>query len=303
MQISDYSQRSVDEDLLALRRFNRSYTQRIGALDESFLGSGRPLGPSRVLFEIGPDGIGLLQLRRRLGLDSGYVSRLLRQLESEGLVTVSADPTDGRRRVLRLTKRGSRAWRDLDRSSDALARRLLEPLSPRQRSELTHLLSRADRLVRMATVCFEVVDPSSAEARAAMTEYFSELDRRFPGGFDPGDTLVVDAPSMRAPEGAFVLARSDDEVVACGGVKAIDASTAEIKRMWVHPGFRGTGLGRRMLERLEQAARGLGRGRVVLDTNPTLIEAITMYERAGYRSIERYNDNPYAGRWFAKSLI
>jgi DNA-binding MarR family transcriptional regulator/GNAT superfamily N-acetyltransferase len=255
-----------------------------------------------MLFEIGPDGIGVRTLRQRLGLDSGYVSRLLRQLEAERLVTVTRDPTDGRKRIIGLTPRGLDAWRELDRSSDALARRLLQPLSPRQRDELTGLLSRADRLVRAATVQFEVVDPSSPEALAAMTEYFAELDRRFPDGFDAGDTLTADAPWMRAPDGAFVVARSDDHVVACGGVKAVDTSTAEIKRMWVQADFRGTGLGRRMLERLERAAGDLGRSRVVLDTNPTLVEAITMYERAGYHSIERYNDNPYAGRWFAKSL-
>ena len=73
-----------------LRRFNRSYTQRIGVLGESYLDTGRPLGASRVLFEVGADGARVAELRRRLGLDSGYLSRLLRQLEQEGLVTVRA---------------------------------------------------------------------------------------------------------------------------------------------------------------------------------------------------------------------
>jgi GNAT superfamily N-acetyltransferase len=68
------------------------------------------------------------------------------------------------------------------------------------------------------------------------------------------------------------------------------------------PRLRGLGLGRRLLARLEDVARDLGRTRVVLDTNEVLVEAIAMYERAGYRSIERYNDNPYAHRWFAKDL-
>ncbi|MET0663770.1 MAG: helix-turn-helix domain-containing protein, partial [Ilumatobacteraceae bacterium] len=82
-----------------LRHFNRSYTQRIGVLDESYLHTGRPLGPSRLLFEIAVDGSSVLELRRRLGLDSGYVSRLLGQLTSEGLVTVDADPADRRQRI------------------------------------------------------------------------------------------------------------------------------------------------------------------------------------------------------------
>ena len=85
----------ADEQTAVLRRFNRTYTQRIGALDESFLGTGRPLGPSRLLFEIGSgDGAGatVRELRDRLGLDSGYLSRLLRALETDGLVVVRPDP-------------------------------------------------------------------------------------------------------------------------------------------------------------------------------------------------------------------
>jgi DNA-binding MarR family transcriptional regulator/GNAT superfamily N-acetyltransferase len=293
----------VHEHVAALRRFNRSFTQRIGALDESFLGSGRPLGPSRLLYEIGVDGIGVLELRNRLGLDSGYVSRLLRQLEADGLVTVTADPDDGRRRRAGLTRRGRVEWKRLDRRSDALAERLVAPLSARQRQQLTEALGNADRLLRAATITFDVVDPQSADALWAMTEYFDELDRRFPTGFDPGETLVVDAASMRAPEGAFVVAHSDGDAVACGGVKRVDAATAEIKRMWVHRRLRGAGVGRRLLEHLEGVARGLGHTQVVLDTNATLLEAIAMYEQAGYSPTERYNDNPYAARWFVKRLV
>jgi ribosomal protein S18 acetylase RimI-like enzyme len=72
--------------------------------------------------------------------------------------------------------------------------------------------------------------------------------------------------------------------------------------MWVDPDWRGTGLGRRMLTELEQHVARLGYPRVVLDTNATLTEAIAMYTGAGYRSVARYNDNPYAERWFAKRL-
>jgi len=82
-----------------LRSFNRSFTQRIGVLDDSFLGSGRPLGLARLLFEIRPgDGATTLELRRRLGLDSGYLSRMLRSLERDRSVEVIQDPDDGRRR-------------------------------------------------------------------------------------------------------------------------------------------------------------------------------------------------------------
>jgi ribosomal protein S18 acetylase RimI-like enzyme len=85
-------------------------------------------------------------------------------------------------------------------------------------------------------------------------------------------------------------------------VQRHDGTTGEIKRMWVHPAWRGVGLGRRMLTRLEEQVAALGYRRVVLDTNDTLTEAIAMYERAGYRAVDRYNDNPDAMCWFAKSL-
>ncbi|TDT14500.1 MarR family transcriptional regulator with acetyltransferase activity [Ilumatobacter fluminis] len=292
----------IDDVTEQLRRFNRSFTQRIGVLDDSFLGAGRPLGQARLLFEIGMGHASLLHLRHRLGLDSGYLSRLLRELEHDGLVDVVADPDDGRRRVATLTDAGRRAWADLDRRSDDLAARLIDPLTDRQRDELASALATADRLLRAAAIGFDVVDPASEEAVAAMSAYFGELDDRFTDGFDPGDTLVTDAPSMRAPTGSFVVARSDDDVVACGGVVRHDASTGEIKRMWVHADWRGAGVGRRTLAALEAEVARLGYDTIVLDTNAVLTEAIAMYGRAGYTPTDRYNDNPYAQRWFTKPV-
>lgn len=289
-------------DVSTLRTFNRSFTQRIGVLDDSFMQSGRPLAAARLLFEIGTDGASVLDLRHRLGLDSGYLSRLLRELEADGLTTAVPDPDDARRRLVRLTPSGRAAWTELDSRSHELAAGLIDPLSARQRQRLAEALRSAERLLRVATLTFDVVDPSSDDALGAMNAYFEELAVRFSDGFDPGDTLTADAPAMRAPTGSFVVARSDDAVAACGGVHRCDDTTAEIKRMWVHPDWRGEGVGRRMLERLEEQIVALGYTDVVLDTNDTLTEAIAMYERAGYRSIARYNDNPYAKCWFAKSL-
>src|SRR5258708_40216634 len=88
-----------------VRRSNRAVTQRVGALDDEFLARDRPLGQARLLWEIGPDGAGLRSLRARLDLDSGYLSRLLRALEADGLVTVDSSGPDGRVRTARLTRR------------------------------------------------------------------------------------------------------------------------------------------------------------------------------------------------------
>jgi len=285
-----------------LRRFNRAWTQRVGVLDEAFLGSGRPLGPARLLFEIGPDGAGVLALRQRLGLDSGYLSRLLGRLVDEGLVEVLPDPSDRRRRLATLTARGRREWQELEDRSERMARDLVAPLSESQRARLDDALATAELLVRAATVELAAVPADSPEAVAAVSSYVAELDRRFPGGFDPGDALTADADALAPPYGTFVLARSADEVVACGGVQRIGDATAELKRMWVHPDWRGAGLGSRLLRHLEDEAARAGHRTVRLDTNGSLAEAIAMYGRAGYRPIERYNDNPYAQAWFEKAL-
>ncbi len=284
-----------------LRRFNRSYTQRIGALDDSFLGLGLPLASARLVFEIGARPTTVHALRGRLGLDSGYLSRLIRGLERAGQVAVRADETDRRRRVLELTPAGHALLEELDRRSVERARAILDPLSPRQRERLEQALATADLLVRAATVSFERVDPTDPAAREAMTRYFAELDQRFENGFDPGPLGPEDDAQLRLPDGLFVVANSDGEPVAGGGVRRCDGF-GEIKRMWVHPDWRGAGLGSRMLRRLEDEAAALGYRVVRLDTRHLLTDAIALYQRSGYQEIDRYNDNPYATHWFEKRL-
>jgi DNA-binding MarR family transcriptional regulator/GNAT superfamily N-acetyltransferase len=286
-----------------LRHFNRTYTQRIGVLQESFLGLGMPLAAARLLFEIGPAGTTVRELRDRLGLDSGYLSRLLRTLQERGLVIVEPDPDDMRRRRAALTPKGSSTYRRLEDRSERLAEGILQPLSERQRDRLTTALATADLLVRAATVQLRRVDLRSPLATRAVDQYFAELNRRFPNGFDAAAARAADAAAVGDGAAVFVVASSDGLPVSCGGVHPLSATTGEIKRMWVHPEWRGAGLGSRLLRHLESVAVELGYQTVRLDTNGTLTDAIALYERAGYRRIARYNDNPYAQVWLEKSLI
>jgi ribosomal protein S18 acetylase RimI-like enzyme len=150
---------------------------------------------------------------------------------------------------------------------------------------------------------FTVVDAASDDARWARAQYFAELNRRFPNGFDPGATVDDDDAALFAPpSGLFVTALRDGATIGCGALSLHDEQTAEIKRMWISPDSRGLGVGRRLLSALEDHCREAGRQRVVLDTNGTLREAIALYRSCGYVEIERYNDNPYAQHWFEKYL-
>ncbi|KRB77076.1 PadR family transcriptional regulator [Nocardioides sp. Root190] len=281
-----------------LRRFNRTWTQRVGVLDESFLGTGRPLAVSRLLFEIGAGDASVLALRERLDLDSGHLSRMLRRLEDDGLLTTQPDPGDRRRRVATLTAAGRAAYDDLERRSAERAETLVAPLTSRQQERLAEALATADLLVRAATVHLREVTAEAPEALVATGHYFAELDALFPAGFDPG-------PPVPEPDATWVVATSDGAPVAHGGIRpapAVGPDAAEIKRMWVDSTWRGAGLGSRMLRHLEDLARAKGHDRVVLDTNGQLRDAIAMYDRSGYCRIERYNDNPHAEAFFEKDL-
>jgi DNA-binding MarR family transcriptional regulator/GNAT superfamily N-acetyltransferase len=285
-----------------IRRFNRTVTQRVGALSDAFLSRDRPLGQARLLWEIGADGSDVRLLRSRLGLDSGYLSRLLRSLENDGLVTVEHSATDGRVRAARLTDLGLAERAELDRRSDDLAASILQPLSTRQRGRLTAAMAEVERLLLASAVHVAVCDPRHPHARSCMQAYFSELSRRFDGGFEPDRAKPVDDREITAPAGVLLVATLHGEPVGCGALKFHDDAPAEIKRLWVAPTVRGLGLGRRMLTELEQHAAANHVRTVRLDTNRALHEAIDLYRAAGYREVAAFNDELYAHHWFEKDL-
>jgi DNA-binding MarR family transcriptional regulator len=280
-----------------VRRFNRVVTQRVGALDDRFLAR-RPLGEARLLWEVGEGG-DVRGLRARLDLDSGYMSRLLRRLQADRLVTVGAGDRDRRVRTVRLTDAGRAERAVLDRRSDELAEGLLAPLSPSQRTRLVHAMAEVERLLTAAMVVVAPADPESAEGRHCLASYAAELDRRFDGGFRASDGIAP-PDTLRPPRGVLLVATLRADAVGCGALR-FDDGWAEIKSVWVDPAVRGLGVARRVLGELERLADE--RVPVVrLDTNGTLREAIAMYRGAGYREIPRYNDNRYAQHWFEKRL-
>jgi DNA-binding MarR family transcriptional regulator/GNAT superfamily N-acetyltransferase len=294
----------VDEDTMTqrVRAFNRAVTQRVGALNDHYLASHRPLGEARVLWEIGEQGCDVRVLRTRLALDSGYLSRLLRSLEAAKVVTVTANDRDGRVRTARLTRKGKMERARLDRRSDDLARSMLEPLSLSQRERLVAAMGEVDKLLTVAQVEIDAVDPEHEHAQHCLAEYAAELDRRFPSGFDPAHGLPTEPDRMRPPAGVFLVATLREEPIGCGGLKFHGDQPTELKRLWVASTARGLGLGRRLLAELERRAVEHGSQSVRLDTNSALTEAVAMYRSAGYREIDRFNDEPYADHWFEKPL-
>ena len=285
-----------------VRRFNRVVTERVGALNDDFLGRARPLGEARLLWEIGLDGCEVRLLRSRLGLDSGYLSRLLRSLETAGLVKVSASCDDRRIRVARLTAAGRRERATLDERSDELAQSLLAPLSPRQRKRLVAAMGEVQRLLIAARVEIRSVDPEHPDARYCLAEYVAELNRRSTRGFDPSVGATALPHEVRPPAGQFFVAYLHGEAIGCGAVKHHGDAPAEIKRMWIAPQARGLGLGRRLLAQLEACALA-GAARVAhLETSAVLTEALALYRSAGWIEVPPFNDEPFADHWLEKSL-
>ena len=285
-----------------VRAFNRTVTSRIGALQDHYLGSDRSLGSSRVLWEVSGDGVDVRAIRERLELDSGYLSRLLRSLEREGLVTVTASTGDSRVRTVQPTAAGRAERTELDRRSDELAASVLAPLSDRQQARIVEAMSTVMRLLEAGLVQVEPADAATDEARRCLTAYYAELARRFPQGFDPGRSLHPDTREFAEPTGLFVIARLHGRAIGCGAVLFHDDAPAYIKRMWVDDAVRGMGVGRRILAALEQAARDHGAASVTLETNASLTEAIAMYRASGYVEVEPFNDEIYADHWFEKVL-
>jgi ribosomal protein S18 acetylase RimI-like enzyme len=291
-----------DELVRRVRRFNRTVTQRVGALNDHYLARDRPLGESRLLWEIGEDGCEVRMLRARLDLDSGYLSRLLRSLEADALIEVGPNECDRRVRSARLTKKGSAERAVLDRRSDALAWSMLEQLDGAQRQRLVAAMDEVDRLLTAALVQIDSVDPAHPDAQRCLAEYFAELDRRFDAGFDPARSISADLDEMRPPAGVFLVATSHGDAIGCGALKFHTDGPTELKRMWVDPRARGLGVGRRLLAELEQRAIDSGGRTVRLETNKALTEAIAMYRAAGYREVEAFNNEPYAHHWFDKRI-
>jgi DNA-binding MarR family transcriptional regulator/predicted GNAT family N-acyltransferase len=301
----------LPEQVDLVRRFNRAVSQRLGTLSDSFLELGRPYGEARLLFEIGHEGgregrgtgVEVRDLRSRLELDSGYVSRLIRALERQGLIVSKPGKHDRRVRRLTLTKAGRKAYADIDRVGDAFAHRVLTPLSTRERGRLVEAMAEVERLMRAFAVTIQPEPAASGDAQASLAAYYGEIAERFDASFDPAKGLPTGVEDMTPPRGLFLMARLDGRPVGCGALLVEPEGVGHIRRMWVAGEVRGLGVGRRLLAALEDAARGFGLDTVRLETNRVLAEAQALYRASGYQEVAPFNRETYAHHWFEKRDI
>ena len=155
---------------------------------------------------------------------------------------------------------------------------------------------------RSARLSFAVEDPAAADARWCIEQYFAELNARFEMGFDPSISISADAHELVAPNGLLIIARDPAGPVGCGALKLHPGAPAELKRMWVAPRGRGSGLGRRILRSSSDTHQAAGVEVLRLETNGALTEAIGLYRSAGFLEVTPFNDEPYAHFWFEKRL-
>jgi GNAT superfamily N-acetyltransferase len=149
-----------------------------------------------------------------------------------------------------------------------------------------------------------VIEPAaadSAEVQELLASYLAEIVAAF--AYNAANEAPTTAAEFTPPNGNFLVVRdSDGRGVGCGAVRRLDSTTAEIKRMWLHPSIRGRGAGRQLLAALEAAAVDLGAEHGRLDTNAALATAIALYRRCGWVDVPSYNDSRVATHWFAKDL-
>ena len=217
-------------------------------------------------------------------------------------MTVDPDPDDQRARIIHLTELGRAEQAVLDRESDQLAASLLAPLDGERRQRLLDAMATVERLLTAGLVDVRVEDPDSRAARFCIESYFSELEVRFPHGFDRSITISADGDEIREPNGLLLVARLRGEPVGCGALKFHGAEPTELKRMWVANATRRARHGASAAERARGGSSRRGVTIVHLETNSSLVEAISLYLSTGYVEVPRFNDEPHSDHWFEKHL-
>lgn len=288
--------------IAVVRDFNRFYTARLGLLRRRHLDGEFSLTEARILYEIGTrPKTTASTLSSTLGLDAGYLSRLLAQLTKRKLIRQTASRQDGRERLLTLAPAGETAVARLNEQSSLQIRDLLSRLGSDERELLVQSLSKVRSILspaRGGEVKVVRISAASDEALNLLHEYYeavSVVQRDTP--------QAIEAMISGAASGLW-LAYLDGEPVGCVALKPLPSfpQAAECKRLYVRPSARGNRIADKLLDAMEQFARDHGLRWIYLDSYDGLKAAIALYRKRGYVDCERYNDNPQATVFLRKEL-
>jgi DNA-binding MarR family transcriptional regulator/N-acetylglutamate synthase-like GNAT family acetyltransferase len=291
-----------------IRRFNRFYTQRIGALQEGLLDSAFSLAEARVLYELAhwgdAAGSGRAQrlpsasrLAARLDIDEGYLSRLLRGFEQRRLIARKSSPDDGRENILALTPEGRKAFAPLDLRSRRQVAAMLSPLADGERTRLVAAMATIEQVLgRGATGTRDRRDPAYT-LRALqpgdigwVTHRHGVLYAREYGYDERFEALVGDIAAKFVQEldpkrERCWIAECDGEILGCVFLVSKSPTIAKLRLLLVEPAARGLGLGARLVDECIAFARAAGYRKIVLWTQSELLAARRIYERRGFRRI------------------
>ena len=279
----------------AVRAFNRFYTKRIGILNEGLLRSPYSLTEMRVLYELAHrERVTAIDLCDELGLDAGYLSRILRGFVTKGLLTRAASDEDGRRRELSLTPAGRDTFAPYDRRSSEEVAGLLGSLDAPQRRRLVAAMKTIEGLFAAPAAGkpprrVRLREPRAGDLGWIVHRHGALYSAEYGWG-DLFEGLVAkiagDFLSKRDPkrERGWV-AELDGEIVGSVLLVRKSASVAKLRLLLVEPSARGLGIGRRLVEACIAFARARGYRKIVLWTNPELHAARAIYEKTGFRLV------------------
>jgi DNA-binding MarR family transcriptional regulator/predicted GNAT family acetyltransferase len=286
--------RAVRDPVGEVRAFNRFYTNTIGVLREGLLRTPYSLTEARVIFELGQrDATELVELRRRLDIDPGYLSRIVSRFEADGLATRKRSSADARRQVIRLTSRGRRVYRTLDERSASEVEALLSPLHAEEERRLVGAMRAIQSILEDSPerehFALRSLEPGElgwvVQRHGVLYAREYGWDDSFEG-FVAG--IVGDYVHERdvKREQAWI-AESDGEPVGCVFCVKKSAKVAQLRLLLVEPSARGMGIGTRLVDRCTEFARRTGYDRLMLWTNDVLDDARPIYERAGFELVEQ----------------
>lgn len=274
-----------------IRRFNRFYTRQIGALREHLLQAAFSLSESRILYELGTSaGLTNAELCQMLGLDAGYLSRIISGFEKKGLIGKTRSPSDARALLIQLTDVGKTVLASLEQAAREEVMAMLQGMPESRQEQLTQAMQQVQSLLADNDSSYLLRDPRAGDMGTVVQQQ-AELYTREYGWNSEFEALVAEivARFLREfdPSGERCwIAEKDGKVIGSVFVVRHDESTAKLRMLYVDASARGLGIGNRLVEETLRFARQAGYKRMILWTTSILTDARKLYQRAGFQLVE-----------------